>query len=146
MSRLWGLSLVFSFFYVGIPRDLYRRLAIISGEVRRSIIVGIGAVLLDRLHAELRCLGTLCDSGGDEESGKGTGGDDSSPVRILVSINHGEPRCPTAAMRSHSHQQSIQQSTSILCDGYIIKTRTYYDYYYFYGLFCHDESTNRRTR
>jgi hypothetical protein len=28
-------------------------LAIISGEVRRSIIVGIGAVSLNRLHAEL---------------------------------------------------------------------------------------------
>jgi hypothetical protein len=32
---------------------MYRRLAIISGEVRRSTIVGIGAVSLDRLHAEL---------------------------------------------------------------------------------------------
>jgi hypothetical protein len=44
---------VFSFFYVGIRRGLYQRVAIISGEVRRSIIVGIGAVTLDRLHAEL---------------------------------------------------------------------------------------------
>jgi hypothetical protein len=41
------------FFYIGIRRDSYPRLAIISGEVRRSIIVGIGAVTLDRLHAEL---------------------------------------------------------------------------------------------
>jgi hypothetical protein len=32
---------------------LYRRVAIFSGEVRRSIIVGIGAVSLDRLHDEL---------------------------------------------------------------------------------------------
>ena len=44
---------MFSFFYVGIRRDLYWRLAIISGEVRRSIIVGIQAVTLDRLHTEL---------------------------------------------------------------------------------------------
>jgi hypothetical protein len=39
-------------FLVGIRRDLYRRLAIISGEVRRSIIVGMGAVSLDPLNAE----------------------------------------------------------------------------------------------
>ena len=55
---------------------------------------------------------------GDEEGGKGTGGDDSSTVRIVASIDHGGCRRPTAAMRSHSHQQSIQQSTNILCDGY----------------------------
>ena len=46
------LWLVFSFLYVGIRRDLYRRLAIISGEVRRSIIVGIRAVSLGGLLAE----------------------------------------------------------------------------------------------
>jgi hypothetical protein len=31
---------------------MYRRLAIISGEVRRIIIAGIGAITLDRLHAK----------------------------------------------------------------------------------------------
>ena len=39
--------------YVGILRLCIGRLAIISGEVRRSIIIGIGADSLCSLHAEL---------------------------------------------------------------------------------------------
>jgi hypothetical protein len=60
----------------------------------------------------------MCGGGGDEEGGKGTGGEDSSTVRIVALIDHGGRRRPMAKMRSHSHQQSIKQSTNILCDGY----------------------------
>ena len=60
----------------------------------------------------------MCDGGGDEEGGKGTGRDDSSTMGIVASIENGGRRCPTAAMMSHSRQKGIQQSTYMLCDGY----------------------------
>jgi hypothetical protein len=88
----------------------------------------------------------MCGGGGDEEGGKGTGGDDSSTMGIVASIDHGGRCRPTAATGPHSHQQTIQQSTNILYMVLVVKTRIYYDYYYFYGLFCHDESTNHRTQ
>ncbi len=53
-------------------------------------------------------LGTMCGRGGNEEGRKGTGGGNSSTVQIVAAIDHGGRHLPTAAMRSHSNQQSIQ--------------------------------------
>ena len=97
-------GLCFRFFYVGISRDLYRRLAIISSEVRRSIIVvGIGGLArrpprrIDRCaayarkeHRLARCVAAV----GDEGWGKGAGGDDSLTMWIIASIGHGGRRRP----------------------------------------------------
>jgi hypothetical protein len=43
-----------------------------------------------------------------KKAGKEQGGGDSSTVRIVAAIDHGGRHLPTAAMRSHSNQQSIQ--------------------------------------
>jgi hypothetical protein len=60
----------------------------------------------------------MCGGGGDEGVGKGAGGDDSSTVRIVALIENTGRLRPTAAMRPHLRNQSIQQSTNILYDGY----------------------------
>ena len=86
----------------------------ISGEVRTSIIVGIGSHLawrpprqIDRCaayarkeHRLARCVAAV----GDEGWGKGAGGDDSSTMWIVASIDHGGRRRPTAATGQHPRQ------------------------------------------
>jgi hypothetical protein len=78
----------------------------ISGEVRKSIIVGIGSHLARRTPRRIdRCAAyahkehrlALCVVAvGDEGGGKGAGGDDSSTMWIIASIGHGGRRRPTA--------------------------------------------------
>jgi hypothetical protein len=86
----------------------------ISGEVRTSIIVGIGSHLarrppcrFDRCaayarkeHRLARCVAAVGDKGWE----KGTGGDDSSTIGIVASIKNGGRRCPTAATGQHPRQ------------------------------------------
>ena len=74
----------------------------ISGEVRTSIIVGIGSHLARRPpcliirygtyarkeHRLARCVAAVGDKGG----GKGAGGDDSSTMWIVLPIDHGGRR------------------------------------------------------
>ena len=76
----------------------------IYGEVRTSIIVGIGSHLarrppcrFDRCaayarkeHRLARCVAAV----GDEGWGKGAGGDDSLTMWIIASIGHGGRRRP----------------------------------------------------
>ena len=62
----------------------------------------------------------MCGGGGDEcGAGKGAGGDDFYTARIIALIKNGGQRRPTATVRPHPrNNQSIQQSTNVLCDGY----------------------------
>jgi hypothetical protein len=59
----------------------------------------------------------ICGGGGDEGSGKEAGGNDFWMMQIIASYNHGGCSRHTATMGPHSQQQSIQQSTNIICDG-----------------------------
>jgi hypothetical protein len=56
----------------------------------------------------------MCGGGCGKIGGRGARSGNSSTMQIFASIDHGSRRHPTAAMGSHSRQQSIQQLTNIL--------------------------------
>jgi hypothetical protein len=101
----------------------------ISSEARTSIIGGIEAVSLGRLHAKAIVephppgkdivLAQCVVAAMTKEAGKEQGGG-IPPSRGLshrLTMEHGECHCPTAATGPHPWQKSIQKSNNITCDG-----------------------------
>jgi hypothetical protein len=59
----------------------------------------------------------MCGGSVDKVGGKGVEGDDFLMMQIIASYDHGSRHHHTAATGPHSWQQSIQQSTNILCNN-----------------------------
>jgi len=58
--------------------------------------------------------------GGGELRGIGPGDEVFCSIRFLASIDHGGRRHPTAAMKPYSRLLSIQQSTNILGNRFVL--------------------------
>jgi hypothetical protein len=103
--------------------------------------------LLRRVRPQGTSFSTMCGGGGRRRMGKMY-----REGRFLHDGDRSIDRkwwMPSSYGRHGATPPAIKHTTINLYNMrrvLIVKTRIYYDYYYFYGLYCQDKSTNRRTR